>query len=831
MTVTLPRQTRLLYAGVAVFLALAAFTAHSIWTAWRERSGDARAGAVFDLVGQRTSSRPTDAPGAMAWLRLQLDVFAEHLDSAERTALYRRVAAPADRVPDELRDLADALTAPAPGARGARPELQPAPPASSAALRRERVVAYRGEPFAVTRRRGLDTVDLAGASSSNRFLEVVVPRLRAARLEVDRLAQEGRLPVVPGPQPPRPVRVYAVAEDGTLVSSPWPDGADDRHAVDRELALFAARPLQPTFAPDPFFFRFDLASPAAARDGAYSGFYLDLGGRGLVSTVMRPLAPEAGAPGGILAADLSFDVDWPAFAAAVAAPVESAAVLVRDRSAPFWTVLARGMPAAAAPDLRAAVTSLAAQDVSSRPPDDRPPLQHAIVRGAGAVAAFQMSDETWLVMRFPQRAPVFPVTAVLLLAGVLATLLAGFEINRRRADRERVRSERALAEKQNLLNTMQVPLVVVDPNTDAIVSANRAAAAIGIRAGGRFADIVWPDDRARAHYARMQAATAEPRRAYGVPVAVHDEHGQLTPRYAVVRSVAVTAPIDALAADERHRLGVLFLLEPEADLALLTDDLESSARRDERRRLAGLLSHGVDTLARVLEHALRQPDAMPAMREFTTWLSDYLERRIRVAAWLLDHWDATPPLPPDSVVDRDQLTATIDRWRAILVTVAADRGLRVRLHWDNGVLSLRSGGPSDPLETELDWPATLQFTTPVRGAFGMFLGEAIANAVRHGAPGSIVHVRAACDRVRRELAFEVVNATAPQAPGRPAPNARVAHGSGAPGPMGDSYGGLAMLDAIARLCDWRDLQFTAMPGEFRVSWRVPVSERGTTGAD
>ena len=608
-----------------------------------------------------------------------------------------------------------------------------------------------------------------------------------------------------------------MAEDGTLVSSPWPDGADDRHAVDREIALFAARPLQPTFAPDPFFFRFDLSSASAARDGAYSGFYLDLGGRGLVSTVMRPIAAGAAAPGGILAADLSFDVDWPAFAATVASPVESAA---GDRARPIVAVLGSSSrarcPAGAPPDLRSAVTSLAARDLSPPAADDRPPLQHAIVRGAGAVAAFQMSDDTWLVMRFPQRAPVFPVTAVLLLAGVLAMLLAGFEINRRRADRERVRSERALAEKQNLLNTMQVPLVVVDPNTDAIVSANRAAESIGIRAGGRFADIVWPDDRARAHYAadadgdrraaaRLWRARRRARRA----------RTRSTPRYAIVRSVAVTAPIDALAADERHRLGVLFLLEPDADLALLTDDLESSARRDERRRLAGLLSHGVDTLARVLEHALRQPDTTHASREFTTWLADYLERRIRVAAWLLDHWDATPPLAPDSVVDRDQFVATLDRWQAILATVGADRGLRARLHWDNGVLA--SPRPDGRIfEVNVDWPESLQFTTPVRGAFGLFVGEVIANAVQHGAPATLVDVSVYCDRVRRELVFDVTNSLHPEHTARPA---------------GDAYGGLAMLRTIARLCEWREFRFESGTGTFQVTWRVPLSERGVQGAD
>src|SRR5689334_25128865 len=102
----------------------------------------------------------------------------------------------------------------------------------------------------------------------------------------------------------------------------------------------------------------------------------------------------------------------------------------------------------------------------------------------------------------------------------------------------------------------------------------------------------------------MQVAKPEPRRAYGVPVTVRGEDGAEEKRYAIVRSVAVTAPIEALHADERHRLGILFLVEPEVDLALLTEDLESTTRRDERRRLVGLLAHGADTLVRVLAHSL-----------------------------------------------------------------------------------------------------------------------------------------------------------------------------------------------------------------------------------
>src|SRR5215510_8614075 len=103
-TVSLRRGVGVLYAGVAVFVGLAAFTARSIWVAWQERSDDARAAAVFDLVAQRTPVRPTDAPGAMAWLRLELDRFGRRGRGRgrgeEAARSYARFAASGERVPD-----------------------------------------------------------------------------------------------------------------------------------------------------------------------------------------------------------------------------------------------------------------------------------------------------------------------------------------------------------------------------------------------------------------------------------------------------------------------------------------------------------------------------------------------------------------------------------------------------------------------------------------------------------------------------------------------------------------------------------------------------------
>ena len=808
MRPTVSSRLRILYAGLVLFAVFSAFTARSIWTAWRDRSDSAKAQAVFDLVQQRMPPRPTDAPGAMAWLKLELDRYRQHIADPERARLYGAFAAASSHVPDELRDVVLAIR-PQPEAAPShdRVDVQPAtPPAAS--LRDERLAVFHQRTFVVTRRRTLEN-DADAKRASDAFVDAAVRVLADGADRLDRRLRDRPLPFVPGATPPRPVRLYVVSEDTTLVSLPWADIGGDAAAAAQERALLGARPELPAFAPQEFFFSFD---PRDASAAAYSGFYLDLGGRGLVSTVTMP-ASLGGAGHSVVALDLAFDIDWPAFAAAVGAPVIGAAIHVADAEQGSWKDLSTSMATSAPAELRDAVREVA----SHEPPAAGPPapLRHSLVGTAGAVTAFQVSDRTWLVMRFPKTAPAFPVAAVVLLAGFLAVLIAGFEYNRRRADDERQKAERALTEKQNLLNTMQVPLVVVDPNTDEIVSSNRAAASIGIRAGSRFEDLVAAEPRARAHYEKMQVASPEPRRAYGMPVSVVDEQGRRSERYALVRSVAVTAPIEALSADERHRLGVLFLLEPEADLALLAADIEARAHRDARRRLAGLLSHGVETLARVLEHCLTARADRPDNREFTAWLAEYLERRLSVTAWLLDHWDAATPLPRDSVVDAAQARATIDRLSAVFGLVRDDRELRSRLHWDNGVLA-RPSPDGSILSVHIDWPDGVAFTCPVRGGFGFFLGEVLANAIRHGTPGSVPTVAISCDRVRRELTFRVENATA-------APPASPI--------QGEAYGGVEILKSLVRLFEWDALTFRSIPGAFVVEWRVPTSEKGDGRAD
>jgi hypothetical protein len=309
----------------------------------------------------------------------------------------------------------------------------------------------------------------------------------------------------------------------------------------------------------------------------------------------------------------------------------------------------------------------------------------------------------------------------------------------------------------------------------------------------------------------MQVASLEPRRAYGVPVRVRGEDGGEEERYAIVRSVAVTAPIAALHADERHRLGILFLVEPEADLALLTADLTSATRRDERRKLVGLLAHGADTLVRVLAHSLSGSAGAGSAPGFVAWLAGYLDRRLRTTAWLLDHWDAEPPLPPDSSIEAAQGRATLESLAAVFSLAARDADLRTRLHWDNGVLCLRPDPEAPVFTMAIDWPEEYWFTCPVRGGFGFFLSEVLINAIRHGRPGSTPVLRVSLDPIRRELTFEVENEVGTFAQA---------------GERGETYGGRRILERLARLFEWRDLEWQRRETTYLVSWRIPVSERG-----
>ncbi len=781
------RRVRLLYAGLAVFVLLAVLTARTVWTAWSERAGQARTAAVFELVQQRMPSRPIEAPGAIAWLREQLAAYRAHLQPRDASA-FARLADEAEAVPPELLRAAGAMRTVVASASTAIDLPAPAALAPSGPSRRAlSILTADGSTFVVTRRHALEK-----DQSSNGFVARLLAPMAAARGPLD-AALSGIA---------RPVRLYALGEDGTLVSLPWPASGETPEASARSEALqLSSRPTLPSFAPEEFFFRFSEGEQASVR---YSGFYVDLGGRGLVSTVTLPI--EGPGEAGVLALDLAHTVDWDHFASTIAPPLAATIVHAAADAPATWSTFRNALPGAAPAALRRALGRVVDAQVSSA--GDLSPITHAVVPDVGAVAAFHVSESAWLLAFFPSVAPAFPGGAIALLGVVLAILLTGFEVNRRKAEREADRAARALGEKQNLLNTMQVPLIVVDPNTDEVVSANQVAESIGIRRGARFAERVSPEPRARAHYERTQVATSEARRAYGVPIRVEATGGASSEQFAIVRSVAVTAPIEALAADERHRLAILFLIDPQSDLRLLLDDVRSAAHTDERRRLAGLLSHGLDSLADVLRRRVGGvgPASDPGL---TPWLAEYLQRRIHVIAWLLDHWDGPPP-EHDSVVDAAQARETLASLERIFADVRSDTDLRARLGWANGPLA--SGGSQPSFAISIDWPDEFETTLPVRGGLGFFLTEVLSNAMRHGAAGSVPQVTIQCDRVRRELVFGVDN-------DRRDDRAR----------EGSKYGGLALLTGMARLFGWRDFAAGADGRRFLVHWRAPLTRRDRPG--
>jgi hypothetical protein len=805
-----------LHAGVALFGVLAAVTVLAVRQEGERRAGQSRADALFELVQDKMPDRPTETPGVAAWLHLELTRYGRRLADGGKARLYGEIAqGPGEgSVPPFLAPLRDALARrPGPTAGAAAP--RPIAPEGAGLdrtlqFRSQRYLELGGRWLVVTRRRDLP------AGAADPFLAGAARHLVALEGEVGHLLARRPLPAVPGPRRARLLRLYAVAPDGTLLSLPLPPeaapAAQHRAALE-EGREFRKLPELPHFIPEEFAFRFDFDRPAG--QSYFSGLYLDLGGQGLVATILVPAVAPRGEWRGVVAADLQFDVDWADFAAGIERPLKAAVVRPegppRERWYP-WRALARGLAPDAPPALAAALSALAEGERKDGRTASPFYLYHGKVEGKGAVAALQVASRTWLVILFPVGRGGFAWLPAILLGLLSILLLAGFEGSRRRTLRAQWNAEREFAEKQNLLNTMQVPLVVVDPNTDQVVSGNRAALSLGLEPGSSIGQRVADLPGARAHYERMQVAAGEARRAYGVPLRISGDGGEEEVRFAVVRSVAVTAPIEALHADERHRLGILFLLEPEADLTLLTGAVERDARSQERSLLAGLLSHGVDSLARVLRHVLAR-GGDPAL---ASWLADYLERRVVATAWLLEHWDARPPLPPDSTLEPSQVRETLARYEAIFSLVRRDAALRSRLHWDNGALSAEPPGGGAALEVEIDWPEEHWFTCPLRGGLGFFLGELLVNAVRHGLPGSRPRVTIALDRVRRELVFAVEN------PSRREPGAA---------PAGKSYGGLALLDRLARLFEWRELEVRNRGDErFRVSFRVPVSERGRPDA-
>ncbi|CAM2005916.1 hypothetical protein [Acanthopleuribacter pedis] len=789
-----PIPTRVLYLGVLVVFSASLLTLYQVVIDWRGRVETSRARALYEMVHTTVPTRPTDTPGVVAWLNGEVRRFLQTQAGAFPQSLlsWQR----GKDIPPPLDNLGDVLLA------GTGAPLAPMPqnldletPTVDLQLRTQFFATQSGEPFVVTRRTALGAADLSDPDNrSNRFLQDALTAINAAKSELDRARPERRNGV-------QIVRFFALCEDGTMVTKPYlaqnADADATRRALQREGAELRKRPLLPSLVSNEFFFTFDYSEPAHPF---YSGLYLDLAGSGLIASLSVPLAGQDGRLKGLIGMDIAFDIDWDAFTRHIGAPLEAALVSPETEPEPGahpWRRLVAHIEAP--PALKQALLSLASTDTPPSRYQTPTSIHHGYVAGTGALTAFAVKRGTWLVLLFPHTEPRFPWFSTALLVGLFLALLVGFEWSRYRGEVARRHAVAEFNEKQNLLNSMNIPLSVVDPNTEEVIFGNQAAQELGIRPGRRFRELIPEEPAVREHYEHMQFAGDAARRAYGLPLDVPGGR-----RYAVIRSIAVTAPIAGIQAEAHHRLGVLFILEPQRDLGLYNQALVTATQQDIRNKLTGLLNHGVDTLARVLHRTL----ARGGQDAFALWLAGYVSNRIHVIAWLLSHWEETPPLPAEYAVSAGNLTQTLQRLEEVFAVVRDDAHLRAQLNWNNGVLA-ESDGEGPVFEVELDWPEAFQVIIPLRGGMGFFLHEVLVNAVRHGCPGDRPLLRIELDPVARQIHFCAENRT----------EAEPLEGET------KAYGGKALLASTARLFGWHNLRFSLEAGKFRVGWSIDAVER------
>jgi hypothetical protein len=239
------------------------------------------------------------------------------------------------------------------------------------------------------------------------------------------------LPAVPGPRAPRVARVYALSEDGTLITLPLGELAADpaarRRAAEDEGRELRKLPQLPSFVSNEFFFQFDFTRPAGQV--YYSGLYLDLGGQGVVATITVPYVDPASGTTGILGADVTFDLDWRAFARQIEPPLIAEVVTLpappEDRWRP-WTAVsdaAAALPAGRDRSLARAVAAAAERERREGLFVTPGSVQHSVVEGQGAVAALQVAARDWLIILFPKTEAGFPVLSLAQLLLPMALLL------------------------------------------------------------------------------------------------------------------------------------------------------------------------------------------------------------------------------------------------------------------------------------------------------------------------------------------------------------------------------------------------------------------------
>ncbi len=801
-----------------VAILLFAVSVYSVYAAWQSGIEQSRLETTSRLLAVRTSPRVSETPGINSWVVSTL--LDTNMISGEKADRLKRFVLPSSAVsmPGEFAGVTDAL-------RNAQPLevdvievghafFQPDPNRNVMQFRELRVFESENVYLIETAKRGSSVADVSAK------LLIGVKKLLGT------LATKPVAINIPKLDSGRIARIYLVDESLSFTS--LPTGSNDEETIEEivksEISELKKNSRSPTFATNEFFFRFEFDRPIEAQ-ATYSGVYLDQGGLGLVATIAVPRL--IGGTRYVVAADVVFDVPWSEIIAGHSPVLLGEVVEIDKPNEPFWApwnsfksaMLNRNS------ELHLAVEQLAKFESINAASVDRKSVYHASAVEGKDVVAIQVSRSSWILLLIKKSTRAFPWWTIGFSSIFFAILIGRIEFSRRHAIGLQHDASRELNEKQNLLNTMQVPLMVVDPNTDEIVFCNEAANKIGMQPKMTFAnDILSGTDAAQARYRDMQVFSDESRRAYGVPIRIRErqkEGGiQETERYAIVRSVGVTAPIRALNADERHRLGILFVLNEEFDLQILMNEFENQIATSEKRLLAGLMNHGIDTLCRVLsEHlSVLVQDSNEKNTEFVDWLAKYLSQRISVVAWILENWGSEPRIHEQRILTRRSVENTIARFQTLFQLAGKNRTIREQLHWNNGLLSgnSRDNDQGAVINSKFDWSDEYVFQIPIDGSFGFFIGEALVNAVRHGLPGSTLRFSITHDSARNELFFRLTNQVDVNKIGE-------AVGGNVPGHK--PYGGFEIMKEIARFSGWSEPRLTIDKGIAELSWSINSIQR------
>ncbi|MEM7456665.1 MAG: hypothetical protein AAF456_20135 [Planctomycetota bacterium] len=791
---------------VVAAIMLMTATIYFVYSAWRTGTAQSRTETATRLMAVRTSPRSTETPGINAWISWVLLHGGGSGNSTSEEFIDLVGPAEGRQFPAEFLELLDVLRTSAP-ISVEQVEIRPdGRDESGLEFRKVEIVESSDNRFVLTSRDNLEIKQRTGE-----FAATATAHLSAVE---DRWSHSPTLPVFEGPfrvKSARVSRFYVLNEDESLISLPVGDPqADEDQLLQSETDEFHKNPLSPSFVSNTFFFNFRFDDSLAAQ-AFYSGMYLDLGGLGLVASVTRPVVYEGQRC--VIGADIAFEMDWEQFASTLAPDLASEVVHVDNSSSGAWNPWREFRDGYRGESTRfdAELDELAELESLAATSPERKSIYLANTRSGSNVTAIQVDRSTWLLLMSPGSEVRLPWVTMLLTGLVLAGLFLRIEQGRRRAITARQNAKDELQEKENLLNTMQVPLMVVDPNTDEIVYCNNAAGDIGMKRGQKFGrDVVADTSVAQDQYRLTHDPVGGHRRAYGVPIRVRNGSAKESSRHAIVRSVAVTAPIDTLQADERHRLGILFVVDEEIDLPVLLNEKITLTRHDEMRRLSGLMNHGIGSISRVLSRrtsALAEKcshESTGSAADLSNWLATYLSNRIQLIAWTLEHWGRSASADQQRLISQANVERTVERLAQIFELAASDRELREQLHWNNGCVSGSEG--REIVEAHFDWSEGSCFSVPSEGVFGFFLSEAFINAVRHGRPGGIIEFKSEENRARNEFLFTVRNSCRdgfkPVVEEKP-------------------YGGQAIMRELARLSGWSEPLRVVENGEYTISWTVP----------